>query len=60
MSKFKKPEKNSIYNPVDWFNEFGTFQQIFEGDKKCISFSVMFSAAYNIYTGNHRNINNIK
>jgi len=39
MNKFKKPEKNSIYNPVDWFNEFGTFQQIFEGDKKCISFS---------------------
>ena len=39
MNKFKKPKKNSIYNPVDWFNEFGTFQQIFEGDKKCISFS---------------------
>ncbi len=39
MNKFKKPEKNSIYNPIDWFNEFGTMQQIFEGDKKCISFS---------------------
>lgn len=39
MSKFIKEEKNSIYNPIDWFNEFGTFSQIFEGDKKCISFS---------------------
>ena len=39
MNKFKKPEKNSIYNPIDWFNEFGTFKDIFEGDKKCISFS---------------------
>jgi hypothetical protein len=39
MNKFKKPEKNSIYNPIDWFNEFGTLTQIFEGDKKCISFS---------------------
>ena len=39
MSKFKKPEHNSIYNPIDWFNEFGTFEQIFEGDKKCISYS---------------------
>jgi len=39
MSKFKKPESNPLLNPVDYFNFFGTFEQIFEGDKKCISYS---------------------
>jgi hypothetical protein len=39
MNKFKKPESNPLLNPVDYFNFFGTFEQIFEGDKKCISFS---------------------
>lgn len=39
MSKFKKHELDPIYNPIDWFNEFGTFEQIFSDDKKCISFS---------------------
>lgn len=39
MSKFKKPELNPLLTPVDWFNFFGTFEQIFEGDKKCIAYS---------------------
>jgi hypothetical protein len=39
MSKFKKPESNPLLNPVDYFNFFGTFEQIFEGDKKCIAYS---------------------
>lgn len=38
-NKFKKPELNPLLSPVDYFNIFGSFEQIFEGDKKCISFS---------------------
>lgn len=38
-SKFNKPETNPLLSPVDYFNLFGTFESIFEGDKKCISFS---------------------
>lgn len=39
MSNFKKQESNPHLNPIDYFNFFGTFEQIFENDKKCISFS---------------------
>jgi len=39
MSKFKKPELNPLLTPVDWFNFYGDFKIIFEGDKKCISYS---------------------
>ena len=39
MSKFKNPETNPLLTPVDWFNFYGDFKIIFEGDKKCISYS---------------------
>lgn len=38
-NKFKKPELNPLLTPVDYFNIYGDFESIFEGDKKCISFS---------------------
>ena len=47
MANFKKPEANPLLNPIDFFNFFGTFEQIFEGDKKCISFSEN-EATYNV------------
>lgn len=34
MNKFKKFESSPLFNPVDWFNFFGSFASIFEGDKK--------------------------
>ena len=33
MSKFKKLESSPLFNPVDWFNHFGSFTSIFEGAK---------------------------
>lgn len=39
MSKFKKQEENPLLTPVDWFNFYGDFKIIFEGDKKCVSYS---------------------
>jgi len=47
MANFKKPEANPLLNPIDFFNFYGTFEQIFEGDKKCISFSEN-EATYNV------------
>lgn len=32
-NKYKRLEKLSIYNPVDWFNRFGVFLEIFENLK---------------------------
>ncbi|MFL5765769.1 MAG: primase-helicase family protein [Bacteroidia bacterium] len=32
-NKFKKLEKLAIYNPVDWFNSFGEFMEIFKNSK---------------------------
>lgn len=39
MNKFKKPESNPLLTPVDYFNFFGTFEQIFESVKGCISYT---------------------
>lgn len=33
--KFIKEDKNPLFNPVDWFNFFGSFVSIFEGIKDC-------------------------
>lgn len=33
MNKFKDFSKSSLFNPVDWFNQFGSFISIFEGMK---------------------------
>lgn len=33
--KFKDPQKNPLLNPVDWFNLFGDFATIFQGQKNC-------------------------
>lgn len=36
MDKFKKPELNTLLNPVDYFNFFGSFTGIFDGVKEAI------------------------
>ena len=34
MSNFKKLETSPLFNPVDWFNFYGSFTSIFEGNKE--------------------------
>ena len=33
MEKFKDETKNKELNPVDWFNLFGDFKEVFKADK---------------------------
>jgi len=33
MEKFKDETKNKELNPVDWFNFFGDFKEVFKSDK---------------------------
>jgi hypothetical protein len=35
MNEFISPEKNQMYNPIDWFNFFAPYPIIFEGLKTC-------------------------
>lgn len=36
---FLNPKKNPLLTAVDYFNFFGTFEEIFSHDKKCVSYS---------------------
>lgn len=36
---FENPKINKLLTPVDYFNFFGTFADIFDNDKRCVSFS---------------------
>jgi hypothetical protein len=56
-NKFEKEETNSLLNPVDWFNFYGSFVSIFENIKDCNIKSEIEVCMYNPKNPDSKDLN---